>query len=275
MEFMYLGTSSSEGYPAFFCECENCKKARETGGKNIRGRAQAIINGELLIDWNADTLSRINKYGFSFSRLKAVIITHTHIDHFFPADFKYRRPPYALCLEGKGKLDVYGSEDIKEPLLFAVNDNEDYGVNINVIKPFEPINIGDYKITALKANHGTENPYNYIIEHGGKTMLYAHDTGFFLEETKEYLKKSGVKFDFVSLDCTEGTSEIHYEHHMNIERNIITKQMLLDNKNVHENTKIVLSHFAHGGKNTLYEDMKRVGEQHGFGVAYDGMMVEI
>ena len=75
MKFMYLGTSASEGYPAYFCECENCKKARKLGGKNIRGRAQAIINNELLIDWNADTLSRINKYGFSFSRLKAVIIT--------------------------------------------------------------------------------------------------------------------------------------------------------------------------------------------------------
>ena len=35
-----------------------------------------------------------------------------------------------------------------------------------------------------------------------KRFLYAHDTGWFLEETWEYLK--GKELSLVSLDCTHG-----------------------------------------------------------------------
>ena len=55
MKIQYLGTAAAEGYPALFCECENCTKAKQLGGKNIRSRSQALIDDKLLIDYNADT----------------------------------------------------------------------------------------------------------------------------------------------------------------------------------------------------------------------------
>ena len=55
MKIKFLGTAAAEGFPAVFCNCEYCNKARELGGKNIRTRSQAIIDNKLLIDLPADT----------------------------------------------------------------------------------------------------------------------------------------------------------------------------------------------------------------------------
>ena len=50
MKLKYLGTAAAEGYPAMFCNCENCRKAFAKGGKNIRSRIQALVEDALLID---------------------------------------------------------------------------------------------------------------------------------------------------------------------------------------------------------------------------------
>jgi hypothetical protein len=67
MKFQYLGTAAYEGIPAFFCNCENCKKSRNIGGKAVRTRSQAIIDETLLIDFPADTyIHPMNIYQVSF-----------------------------------------------------------------------------------------------------------------------------------------------------------------------------------------------------------------
>ena len=55
MKLKYLGTAAAEGYPAMFCDCENCRKAMKSKGKNIRSRSQAIIDDSLLVDFPCDT----------------------------------------------------------------------------------------------------------------------------------------------------------------------------------------------------------------------------
>ena len=57
MKFRFLGTAAAEGIPALFCECAVCKEAREKGGRHIRTRSQALIDDDLLIDFNADSYS--------------------------------------------------------------------------------------------------------------------------------------------------------------------------------------------------------------------------
>ena len=32
MHLLFLGIGASQGYPAVFCRCDNCKAARERGG---------------------------------------------------------------------------------------------------------------------------------------------------------------------------------------------------------------------------------------------------
>ena len=50
MKFQFLGTCAAEGFPALWCDCDNCKKARAIGGRAMRSRSQAIIDDCLLID---------------------------------------------------------------------------------------------------------------------------------------------------------------------------------------------------------------------------------
>ena len=51
MKIKFLGTAAAEAFPAMFCDCENCKKARSLGGKNIRTRSQTLIDNDLFIDY--------------------------------------------------------------------------------------------------------------------------------------------------------------------------------------------------------------------------------
>ena len=63
MKIKYLGTAAAEGWPALFCDCPSCQKARELGGKNIRTRAQAVVDGRLLIDFGPDTYLHVIRDG--------------------------------------------------------------------------------------------------------------------------------------------------------------------------------------------------------------------
>ena len=62
MKIKYLGTAAYEGVPSLFCGCETCKKSLEAGGKNLRTRSQALIDGQLLIDFPPDTLVHSQTY---------------------------------------------------------------------------------------------------------------------------------------------------------------------------------------------------------------------
>ncbi len=43
MKLQYLGTAAAEGWPALFCDCYSCRRARIAGGRNIRTRSQAML----------------------------------------------------------------------------------------------------------------------------------------------------------------------------------------------------------------------------------------
>ena len=55
MRIQYWGTAAAEAYPAMFCTCEACRRAREQGGKNIRTRTSALIDQSVMIDFSPDT----------------------------------------------------------------------------------------------------------------------------------------------------------------------------------------------------------------------------
>lgn len=275
MKIQFLGTAAAEGYPALFCTCERCKKARALGGKNIRSRSQAIIDDKIIIDFNADAFYHSALYNIDYTNLKTLLITHIHEDHFVPVEINFRNRGFASLDETvTNKLDIYGSVDIAEPLKTYFKDDENYGFNINIKNEFEPFFAEDYKITPLKANHGTANPFIYLIEKDGKTLLYGNDTGIFPDETYQYIENNVKHIDLLILDCTEGTKVIKYKTHMNLERNIIVKNCLSEMGVIDDNSILCLNHFSHNGENTLYEDMCTAADKEGFIVSYDGMNIE-
>lgn len=280
MKIKYLGTAAAEGIPALFCHCENCIKARKNGGKDIRTRSQAIVDDRILIDWPSDAYMHMILHKIDYAEINTLLITHTHEDHFYPDDWGNRRPNFSH-IDGCSQLNLYGSEDIKPAFDEMVGLRQERleedninRINLHVVKPFEPFVSEGYTITALKAVHGTNNPYIYMIQKDGKSMLYAHDTDIFHEETWEYLKSTGVCFNLVSLDCTEGEKHITYTGHMCIERNVIVKDKMIELGMADESTVFIVNHFSHNGKNVLYRDMKKTAAKHGLIGSYDGMEVE-
>ncbi len=271
MKITYLGTGAYDSIPAAFCRCENCEKARKLGGRNVRGHQQAMINDDLIIDLSPETHFRANMLGVNLTDIKHFLITHTHEDHFYPTLISNLHPNFSSLHDGE-VFNFYGSKDL-------LNFSDCYTgarAQIHVLKPFEKTRVGRYEVTPLKATHPTENPFLYIISDGEKTILYAHDTGLFCEENFEFVKKTGVKFDFISLDCTKGDLEdLDYPNHQCLGRNILTCDRLRKIGAVSESTKIVLGHFSHKGVRTCYDDLSPFAEKHGFIVSYDGMATEV
>ncbi len=271
MKITYLGTGAYDSIPAAFCRCENCERARNLGGKNIRGHQQALINDDLLIDLSPETHFRANILGINLADIKNFLITHTHEDHFYPTLISNLHPNFSQLNEGE-IFHFYGSKDLNNFADCYVGARAE----IHELKAYTPEKIGRYTVTPLKATHPTENPFLYIISDGEKTILYAHDTGFFCEENFEFIKKVGVKFDFISLDCTKGDlPDLDYPNHQCLGRNIVTRDRLKEIGAVDEHTKIVLGHFSHKGVKTAYDDFAPIAEKNGFVASYDGMTVEI
>lgn len=278
MKITYYGTAAAEAMPAFFCYCDHCERARKAGGKNIRTRSQALINDDLLIDFPADTYMHIVDYGLDLRSIENILITHSHMDHLCPADLQNVRAPYAHRKPGAGPVNVYSSHASSAAMLPDLVKSGTLGgdyIQPHTLTAFESVKIGRYTVTPLKANHDSKiEPLIFVISDGEKTMLYGNDTGWFLPETWEYLEKSGIRFDFVSLDCTCTCDDEPYPNgHMNIVADTKVKEKMLEIGCADENTVFCMHHFSHNGGYT-YDELVPVAEKLGFIVSYDSMEVE-
>lgn len=273
MKIKYYGTAAAEGFPGMFCSCETCEKARKKGGKNIRTRSQTVINDELMIDFSADTYLHVLNYGLDLRKIKACLITHGHDDHVYPFDFNYRGFGYAHFPDEDKKepMQIYATKSSFSEylhILEKIKNRDEKSINFTEVTHFTTYEILDYKVTPLKADHAKHlDPVIYVIEKDNKAILYAHDTGYFLEETWEYLENNEIKLDFVSLDCTSVVHENARTNHMGLKACCDVKERLLK-KNANENTVFCLHHFSHNGK-LIHDDLVPVAKELGFLVSYD------
>ena len=272
MKLTYLGTAAAEGFPAVFCNCNYCTEARRLGGKNIRTRSQALINDDLLIDLPADTYSHFLSNGIEGHKIKYLLVTHSHSDHFYPAELEMRHNGFAHNMDtnqlklfcGKGAFTAF--ESLK---------SENWNIGSNLLKPFETVSFGNYTVTALPARHFIgDEPLIYLIE-SEKTLLYAHDTGYFLDEVFDFLKEKSVKLDFISLDCTCVDIPTKDESsHMGIDNIERVVKKLTDIGVITNNTIKVLNHFSHNA-NPLHHILEQRVSSRGYIVSYDGLSIEI
>lgn len=282
MKIKYLGTAAAEGTPALFCYCDICERARQLGGKNIRTRSQTLINDDLLIDFPADTYMHMLNYGLDLRKIKSLLITHGHDDHFYPFDLVYRcSPVYAIFPDNakdKKPLELFltrNSGKIMRPYFRQENVSTDKNaISINYITKHQPFITNGYMVTPLKASHAQKlDPVIYIIEKDGKSVLYAHDSRYFPESTWKFIENSGIVFDFVTLDCTSTLDDKAYKYHMGLKACCDVKLRLLKKGNADKNTIFYVNHFSHNG-HTVYDDLEPIAEEKGFNVSYDGLEIE-
>ena len=283
MKIKYWGTAAAEGVPGIFCDCEVCRLARKEKGRKLRARSQLVINDELLVDFGPDTYYNSLRFDFNLSYLKHVIITHPHEDHLYSEELEHRLKGFA-CQIGTPVLVVHGSEDTLNTIR-RVTDRIPYfkgqdRVIYDIMKPFETRAIGNYYVTPMPAEHGTETPFVYLIEEGDKSMLVLNDTGRPSYEVYEYLMKRGIVLDFISFDTTYGFENVlekygKADHHMGLLDNVAVKGFL-DLKGIADkHTVCVANHFSHQGIDVDYHKMCEHTAKYGFITSYDGLEIEV
>ena len=273
MKIQFLGTAAAEGMPAVFCNCEVCKEARRLGGKNIRTRSQALVNDELLIDFPADTYFHFLTNGIEGDQIRYLLVTHSHSDHLYPAEFEMRRSPFAHQMRKK-TLDVYCGAGAIRSIEQIPNVKN---VDLHKLTAYQPTAFGDYTVTALPARHmddPAEEPFIYIIEGKDATLLYANDTGYFFEEVFEYIEKKKLFFDCISFDCTHVDLPCSdRDGHMGIDNNVRVNERLEKIGASSEKTVKIINHFSHNGK-PLHHILEERVRPYGWLVSYDGMQTE-
>lgn len=280
MKIRYMGTAALERIPAIFCNCENCQKASAAGGRNIMTRSQALIDDQLLVDLNSETYTHFLALGRTLWDIEHILITHAHCDHFTFEEFCCRIPGKTGTVKAE-KLKVYTSPGVIENMWDTLHTRIDKytkkipdRVEFVPMDYFKPVQVGDYTVTPLPANHAEqEQAFLFLIEKDGKTLFYGNDTGYFDTEIDDWLAKNGKYIGLLSLDCTKGDVERTYKTHMSMSEGRSIADRFLEKGIIDSNTKLYYTHFTHNC-GMIYDELKEAAVKYGFQVAYDGLEVE-
>lgn len=275
MRLLYMGTAAAEGWPGLFCSCPICTHARAHGGRNLRTRTQALLDGEILLDFPPDSYCHALRYGLDLGKIHTLLVTHSHMDHWFPTDLIHRHEHFGHGAQGV--LDVYGNSAVEKAFYDHIRVDRFKPHRIDDVVRFHHIHGGDrfraggWEITAVPADHDKrEECLVYLCQKEGKTVFYGHDTGANLSpQAWELLKK--VRLDLVSLDATMGCKTIG-GYHMGLLDIEPFLRALEEMGSIDGHTVRVINHFSHNGGMTQ-EELERWGAQRGILAAYDGMEV--
>lgn len=219
MKILFLGTGAAD-WPD--------KRGSLKG--DFRRKSSILIDGRILIDPGPCALEAMKEFGADESKIKYVLTTHRHSDHFCPETVEALQKKSAVFLNLRA-----GEERQAE----------------------------NYTITALPANHSVETVH-YIISDGEKRIFYGLDGAWLMYEEIEAIKQD--KVDLAVLDATVGFQEGDYRvfEHNNLEMVIQMKSSLSDSVK-----QFCISHMART-LHTEHEELCKAMKKHGIDVAYDG-----
>ena len=282
MQFQYLGTAAAEGWPAVFCRCKYCLEAQRLGGKNIRTRSQAIVNDDLLLDLPPDTYMHKLMNNLDLSRVKYLFVTHFHMDHFYPQELTVRGSVYSLEMIIP-ELEIYCAQETYDYFRRCADgqfdEKSDSAMHWHILKPFETVEAGPYRVTPLPANH--MNPahqpfvYHIVDTREDKSVFYMHDSGYYFPEVWDYLKAQKKPADLFSFDTTLGYEDCGFKStHMGAPEVIRLKEELEALGIVDKHTHCVMNHFSHNG-HLLYDELVELAAPHYIEISYDGMKLTL
>lgn len=286
MKLQFLGTSAAEGIPALFCNCPACQYAYKTGGKEIRMRAGAMLDDVIKIDFGPDSYAQMLANHLDYTRVHALLVTHSHPDHLAVDELGYRQPSFSHLTDER-MLTVYGNAAVGKKIAPRLSAR----IGFQQLTAFETVEIEGYQVTPLQAVHylhrepnppqenlvtfegktysRMEQAFIYLIEKEGKRLLYAHDCAGFTAEDLDFL--AGKRLDLVTLDCTYGGNAPKSVGHMGYAEDLKCREQLKQRGAADDKTIFVANHFSHNGVRP-YADMQALLP--GFIISYDGMVIE-
>ena len=211
MRVQLLGTGGADGVPALFGEDRVSRHAREVGGREVRSRASALVDGVLKLDLPPDTLMQCLAQGVQACEWEAILFTHSDDDHLMVNQLQYALYPFTEQ-EHPG-FAIYGNATVLGRIWGRFPD---WPFEMHETRAFEAFGVEGYAVTPVLANHSPgEECHNLLIERGGRSFLYATDTGVYPEATFEFLARRGI--DALVIECTDGIVPGGYDGHLGIE----------------------------------------------------------
>lgn len=270
MRIQILGTAAAEGWPAVFCGCETCVRARAAGGKNLRSRASIQIDDICKIDLPHDTYSQMARFGLDLSRLAHLFFTHSHGDHFDLTELGYLRPPFGHNL-ANAPVKIYGNETVTGAIKTRFEDK--LPIEVVTVEPFVPVKANDLTFTPILAHHQVnEQCLNYTIQSDSASVLYSSDTGEYEQETLDHL--ASQKFDLLIIECTQGTLPHPATYHMSFEAVLRLRDYLVKAGAAKPGVRTVITHFSHN-IGLLHDEFEAIANPEGVEVAYDGIELDV
>ena len=282
-----IGSGAAEAIPSPMCTCAICQGARKTGGRDVRSRSCFRVSDALQIDFGPDLFYQSVVLGNDLTTVTDLLITHTHEDHLAFAQLDVR----AMAAAGaETPVNVYASRPACEWLLHAAAPYGCASIQYEPcyrLLPVEyhvPFVAGGRTVTPLKGNHRgygeDEYSVNYLIaREGGKALYYAADTGYFFEESFDFLRS--VKLGCFVVEGTFGDSPLFRDErtdgHMGCAGVLAVTRRLFDQGTLDANSTVVVTHINH--KHSLtHERMQAYYDARDAGVrilvGYDGMEIE-
>ncbi len=281
MKITYLGTGAAEGIPAQFCHCPYCERVRKKKfkGTEVRSRAQVLLDGELSVDFSPDAFYHSAVLGADLSAIRYLVVTHSHMDHFYAHDFVLRGYKYAKQMTVP-RLEIYGNEEVCEVYRESVRREmrEEIGaaISLHPVDAYESFSCGEWTVYPLAARHTSVDPLVFLFEKGGKRYLHLSDTGVLPEENDDYLRSLERRpVDLITFDCTFlWESEGEHLRHMGLKENETVFRRLEEIGLADGHTQKVITHFSHNVAPTSAA-LRRAEREYGVIAAYDGMSIEI
>ena len=280
MKITFLGTAAATSFPLTFCQCKNCKAARKHKGKSIRKRCSLLIDDKILIDLCPDFLTALNMYGKDISKIKYLLQTHPHSDHFDAGHFVTRMTDYAT--ENAPHLDIVASKNCLMKMSEMIKNNEDIdifdkkwqkdlNISLHELEHGQEIDFEGYKVVAVESLHDVKQGSQlYLIEKGKASVLYATDNVAFSDNALDLLKNKNLSC--LILDHTYGFVENHGGH-LNEELFLQEIDKLKKINAINAKTLIYATHISHEG--CAYHEQMEKDAKGQYLVAYDGLEIKI
>lgn len=268
MRLRLLGSGAADGIPGLYSDTRVSHYARKHGGKDVRTRSGALLDGHLKIDLPPDTLAQLNRDGLDAQDWTAVVFTHSHEDHCAVEEIQYALYPFNE--HEFAPYAIYGNTRVVARIQERYPD---WPLEVHTTSSYVPFELLGYRITPFRANHTEcEDCHNLVFERDGRTFIYATDTGIWHAGSWDFLK--GVHADALVIECTEGVAPTGYYGHLDVEDCIGVVERLRAQGTLREGARVVTTHHAHQGDAT-HAELEALLNPHGIEPGYDGLEFDV
>ena len=284
MQLTFLGTAAATSCPLAFCRCAACTYARRHGGHDLRLRSSLLVNDDLLIDLGPDLMAASFAIRFDVTRIRYLLQTHSHSDHFDAGHLITRMPEYAC--EGTPRLDIYASGACIGHMSDALSQEEGgarlddmfwqekLNLAVHALSAFETASAGPYTVTALPSDHDTaDGSMLYLVSDGDTCFFYGADTPLLREDVWAFLCAQPAPLGAAILDQTYGPG-VDGGGHLNADQAAEAFRRMREHGILKPGAPALATHLSHEGT-PPHEEISAFARARGYAIAYDGMRVTL